>query len=375
MNPPPAWSKGKGCRPVIEVYSTHHYPKKLLYTTLEHPTNSVWYNKADGPISWEMNCVVQSDILIAFSKYKGAKKKAKKMFRYSFHCGFVKPGITTLKMKDFDDTKKFVKWFDDPNAFEVRLTFAEPPSKLAKIESQNLKYDDEIAEYFNEINEVPENLSKEELEAIKVRRRRTEMPFASKKDKDDSQKKTPNEIKEETQPSSALPEKGSSSPPETRPQSVSLPQRRNFLGSSRSFSMQEVQYSNQKELENENNLLEQAKQLPKEVNSPNTERKTKDSNILKEETKEIPKPESKEKKKEEEKEKKIEKEPVEIENLDDEQFMEDFLKVLETREDEKRRMIEAMQFQQQQDMLRKKSLAREEPPQPPKISIGKFGML
>jgi len=181
MNPPPAWSKGKGCRPVIEVYSTHHYPKKLLYTTLEHPTNSLWYNKGDGPISWEMNCVVQSDVLIAFSKYKGAKKKAKKMFRYSFHCGFVKPGTTTLKMKDFDDIKKFGKWFDDPNAFEVRLTFAEPPSKLAKIESPDLKYDDEIAEYFNEINEVPENLSKEELEAIKIRRRRTEMPFSKKR--------------------------------------------------------------------------------------------------------------------------------------------------------------------------------------------------
>jgi len=198
-----------------------------------------------------------------------------------------------------------------------------------------------------------------------------------------------NEIKEEIQSSpdkktSPVPEKGSSSPPETR--SSSLPQRRNFLGSSRSFSMQEVQYSNQKELENENNLLEQpAKpekvEPPKEVNSPNIERKAKDSNINipKEETKEVPKPESKDKKKEEEKEKKEkekkEKEPVEIENLDDEQFMEDFLKVLETREDEKRRMIEAMQFQQQQDMLRKKSLAKEQPPQPPKISIGKFGML
>jgi hypothetical protein len=68
----------------------------------------VWYDKTAGPITWELNCIVQSDVLITFSKFKGVKKKAKKMFRYSFHCGFINPGVLRLKMSDFDDTKKYV---------------------------------------------------------------------------------------------------------------------------------------------------------------------------------------------------------------------------------------------------------------------------
>jgi len=44
INPPPILNrKMNGCKPVLEIYSTHHYPQKLLFTTNNKST--VRYHK------------------------------------------------------------------------------------------------------------------------------------------------------------------------------------------------------------------------------------------------------------------------------------------------------------------------------------------
>jgi hypothetical protein len=59
-----------------------------------------WGN--DGPIVWEPECVMKSDVLIAICEYTGSKKKPKKKFRFSFHCGYYEPGIVILHKTELD---------------------------------------------------------------------------------------------------------------------------------------------------------------------------------------------------------------------------------------------------------------------------------
>eukprot|EP01114_Cavostelium_apophysatum_P012428 TRINITY_DN2776_c0_g1_i1.p1 TRINITY_DN2776_c0_g1~~TRINITY_DN2776_c0_g1_i1.p1 ORF type:complete len:738 (+),score=207.67 TRINITY_DN2776_c0_g1_i1:213-2216(+) len=150
MNKPPTWSKKskKPIRPIVEIYSTHHYPKRLIFTS-EHSKNDMRvYQPGEGPVYWDLNCVLQSDILIAFCKHK-EKKKPVKMFRLSFHCAFIGEGELVMKAEDFDmQSMKADKLF--PKDFEMKLTFCDVPKKLGKMKSQ-FYYDPEVSNYLRQM--------------------------------------------------------------------------------------------------------------------------------------------------------------------------------------------------------------------------------
>jgi len=133
MNPPPRLSKKiNGCRPIIMVYSAHHFPKKLLYTTENLPEDQhKIFSINDRTVYFDIGCMVHSDVMIAVANYEGPKKKPKKKFRLSFHTGFIQNGILTCRAEDFDDAgagKKVFKTFFDKN-FQLKLTFEEMTEK------------------------------------------------------------------------------------------------------------------------------------------------------------------------------------------------------------------------------------------------------
>jgi len=160
MGPPPLWSKKKnGCRPVIELYSTHHYPKKLLYSSTVDRTATRWYTVNEGPIIWNVECTLESDILLVVCKNSTDKKKPKKMFRFSFHCAFidlVNNPILVLKLEDFDlnssTKKKIGKWFHP--IFEVRLVFDVVRSDMKQLDwIPTYNYDIEVNKFFQQMND------------------------------------------------------------------------------------------------------------------------------------------------------------------------------------------------------------------------------
>jgi len=100
----PLWSKKsneKRSRPVVEIYSSHHYPKKLLFSSSSKGEIN-WLTKESGPIIWNIKIPIQSDILVVVCKYKGKEKKNKKIFQVGLHCAFIQTPIEKFKFEDFD---------------------------------------------------------------------------------------------------------------------------------------------------------------------------------------------------------------------------------------------------------------------------------
>lgn len=45
-------------------------------------------------------------MLVAICEYTGSKKKPKKKFRFSFHCGYLEPGVVVLHKSELDVEEK-----------------------------------------------------------------------------------------------------------------------------------------------------------------------------------------------------------------------------------------------------------------------------
>jgi len=148
MSQIPNWSKNKaGSVPVIEIYSVHHYPKKLLWSSIKTLKP---YLAGTGPVVWDLSEDLESDILIVFGKYQESKKAVVKKFRFSFHCAFVSEGELQLKAEEFDihgDKKNLKKWFD-PN-WHVQIKFTKAANSL--IEDND--HDHEVKHYLEKLNQ------------------------------------------------------------------------------------------------------------------------------------------------------------------------------------------------------------------------------
>jgi hypothetical protein len=120
----------QGCSPVLQVFSVCKWPANILYSSSwthdpsarychrhaiaqlsskvgsdrRHIVGSLFCPHSDGGKIWDINCIVQGDVLISCT-HLGGKDKNRLIFRFSFHTAFIAQGRLTLAATDLDGVK------------------------------------------------------------------------------------------------------------------------------------------------------------------------------------------------------------------------------------------------------------------------------
>jgi tensin len=129
-----------GCAPYLQLFKAGDLlataPASLHYQQAQNELPFV--QVADGTVSFNINCVVQGDILIR-CRHLTSKKTRVSMFRAAFHTGYVPPKVLRLKKSELDGACNDERFKDD---FFIDLIFeamdAEEASKLIMEQEQQL---------------------------------------------------------------------------------------------------------------------------------------------------------------------------------------------------------------------------------------------
>lgn len=129
-----------GCAPYLQLFKAGDLlataPASLHYQQAQNELPFV--QVADGTVSFNINCVVQGDILIR-CRHLTSKKTRISMFRAAFHTGYVPPKVLRLKRAELDGACNDERFKDD---FFVDLIFeamdAEEASKLIMEQERQL---------------------------------------------------------------------------------------------------------------------------------------------------------------------------------------------------------------------------------------------
>lgn len=129
-----------GCAPYLQLFKAGDLlataPASLHYQQAQNELPFV--QVADGTVSFNINCVVQGDILIR-CRHLTSKKTRISMFRAAFHTGYVPPKVLRLKRAELDGACNDERFKDD---FFIDLIFeamdAEEASKLIMEQERQL---------------------------------------------------------------------------------------------------------------------------------------------------------------------------------------------------------------------------------------------
>ncbi|TDH72467.1 hypothetical protein CCR75_006099 [Bremia lactucae] len=111
----------EGCCPYLQVFKGG----KLVFTTtwqdMEDGNGVQWANTGDGSISFNVNCMLQGDILIRCRHLTNSGQRVS-MFRGAFHTGYIPQGILRLTKAQLDGACSDSRFDQD---FFVDLIFAD----------------------------------------------------------------------------------------------------------------------------------------------------------------------------------------------------------------------------------------------------------
>ncbi|CEG42645.1 phosphatidylinositol--trisphosphate 3 [Plasmopara halstedii] len=115
----------KGCCPYLQVFKSG----KLVFTTtwqdMEDGHGIQWASTGDGSLSFNVNCMLQGDILIRCRHLTDAGQRIS-MFRGAFHTGYIPQGILRLTKAQLDGACNDSRFDQD---FFVDLIFADVESE------------------------------------------------------------------------------------------------------------------------------------------------------------------------------------------------------------------------------------------------------
>ena len=136
-----------GCAPYLQIFKAGN----LLYTapaSLHYQQNQdelPFVQVADGSVSFNINLLVQGDILVRCRHLTSNRKQRVSMFRAAFHTGYVPPKVLRLKKSELDGACSDDRFPDD---FFLDLIFeavdAEEASKLMQ------QQEEESSDHFHE---------------------------------------------------------------------------------------------------------------------------------------------------------------------------------------------------------------------------------
>ncbi|RLN53873.1 hypothetical protein BBJ28_00008005 [Nothophytophthora sp. Chile5] len=111
----------QGCCPYLQIFKAG----KLVFTTtwrdMEDGNGIQWANTNDGSVSFNVNCMLQGDILIRCRHLTDAGERVS-MFRGAFHTGYIPQGILRLTKAQLDGARSDPRFDQD---FFVDLIFAD----------------------------------------------------------------------------------------------------------------------------------------------------------------------------------------------------------------------------------------------------------
>ncbi|CAI5740627.1 unnamed protein product [Peronospora destructor] len=111
----------KGCRPYLQIFKGG----KLVFTTtwsdMEDGQGIQWASTSDGSVFFNVNCMLQGDILIRCRHLTDAGERIS-MFRGAFHTGYIPQGILRLTKAQLDGACSDSRFDQD---FFVDLIFAD----------------------------------------------------------------------------------------------------------------------------------------------------------------------------------------------------------------------------------------------------------
>uniref|UniRef100_M4BD47 Phosphatidylinositol-3,4,5-trisphosphate 3-phosphatase n=1 Tax=Hyaloperonospora arabidopsidis (strain Emoy2) TaxID=559515 RepID=M4BD47_HYAAE len=111
----------KGCCPYLQIFKAG----KLVFTTtwrdMEDGQGVQWASTADGSVSFNVNCMLQGDILIRCRHLTDAGERVS-MFRGAFHTGYIPQGVLRLTKAQLDGACTDTRFDQD---FFVDLIFAD----------------------------------------------------------------------------------------------------------------------------------------------------------------------------------------------------------------------------------------------------------
>uniref|UniRef100_A0AAV1TCC0 Phosphatidylinositol-3,4,5-trisphosphate 3-phosphatase n=1 Tax=Peronospora matthiolae TaxID=2874970 RepID=A0AAV1TCC0_9STRA len=111
----------KGCCPYLQIFKAG----KLVFTTtwrdMEDGQGVQWASTADGSVSFNVNCMLQGDILIRCRHLTDTGERIS-MFRGAFHTGYIPQGVLRLTKAQLDGACSDTRFDQD---FFVDLIFAD----------------------------------------------------------------------------------------------------------------------------------------------------------------------------------------------------------------------------------------------------------
>ncbi|XP_020687682.1 formin-like protein 3 isoform X2 [Dendrobium catenatum] len=125
----PSFDSGKGCRPLVRIFgqnlhNQNYIEKNMLFSTSKKKKSLRYYHQEDcGVIKIDIQCLVQSDIVLECVHLNLDPEREVMMFRVMFNTAFIRSNILMLNCEDID-----ILWDSKgryPKRFRAEVLFGE----------------------------------------------------------------------------------------------------------------------------------------------------------------------------------------------------------------------------------------------------------